>query len=43
MAFIIVAEVVVAVDVLYLGHRNIHNTVCYTELAPGRFKGLFSD
>ena len=27
----------------YLGHRNIQHTVCYTELAPGRFKGLFSD
>ena len=27
----------------YLGHRNIQRTVRYTELAPGRFKGLFSD
>ena len=27
----------------YLGHRNIQHTVRYTELAPGRFKGLFSD
>jgi len=27
----------------YLGHRNISNTVRYTELAPGRFKGLWQD
>ena len=27
----------------YLGHRNISNTVRYAELAPGRFKGLWSD
>jgi len=27
----------------YLGHRSIQHTVRYTELAPGRFKGLFSD
>ncbi len=25
----------------YLGHRNIQHTVRYTELAPGRFKGLW--
>lgn len=25
----------------YLGHRNITHTVRYTELAPGRFKGLW--
>jgi site-specific recombinase XerD len=25
----------------YLGHRNIAHTVRYTELAPGRFKGLW--
>jgi integrase len=25
----------------YLGHRNISNTVRYTELAAGRFKGLW--
>ena len=27
----------------YLGHRNIQHTVRYTELAPGRFKDLWSD
>jgi site-specific recombinase XerD len=27
----------------YLGHRSITHTVRYTELAPGRFKGLFAD
>jgi type 1 fimbriae regulatory protein FimB/type 1 fimbriae regulatory protein FimE len=27
----------------YLGHRNIANTVRYTELSAGRFKGLFRD
>jgi site-specific recombinase XerD len=27
----------------YLGHRNISNTVRYTELASGRFKGLWKD
>ena len=27
----------------YLGHRNISNTVRYTELAPGRFKILWKD
>jgi integrase len=27
----------------YLGHRSIANTVKYTELAPGRFKGLWKD
>jgi integrase len=27
----------------YLGHRNISNTVRYTELAPGRFKNLWKD
>jgi type 1 fimbriae regulatory protein FimB len=27
----------------YLGHRSIQHTVKYTELAPGRFKGLFKD
>ncbi|MER3436090.1 MAG: hypothetical protein C4288_22665 [Leptolyngbya sp. ERB_1_1] len=25
----------------YLGHKNIQHTVRYTELAPGRFKGLW--
>jgi integrase len=25
----------------YMGHRSIANTVRYTELAPGRFKGLW--
>ena len=27
----------------YLGHRNISNTVRYTELSANRFKGLFRD
>ena len=27
----------------YLGHRNISNTVRYTELSTARFKGLFHD
>jgi len=27
----------------YLGHRNIQNTVRYTELAPGRFKDFWKD
>lgn len=27
----------------YLGHRNISNTVRYTELAAGRFKDFFAD
>lgn len=27
----------------YLGHRNINHTVRYTEIAPERFKGLFSN
>lgn len=27
----------------YLGHKNIQHTVRYTELAPGRFKGLWDD
>jgi integrase len=27
----------------YLGHRNISNTVRYTELAPNRFRGLWRD
>jgi type 1 fimbriae regulatory protein FimB/type 1 fimbriae regulatory protein FimE len=27
----------------YLGHRNISNTVRYTELAPDRFRGLWKD
>jgi len=27
----------------YLGHRSIQHTVRYTELAPGRFQGLFHD
>ncbi len=27
----------------YLGHRNISNTVRYTELAPSRFRGLWKD
>jgi len=27
----------------YFGHRNIQNTVIYTELAPGRFKDFWSD
>jgi type 1 fimbriae regulatory protein FimB/type 1 fimbriae regulatory protein FimE len=27
----------------YLGHRNISNTVRYTELAPGRFRDLWKD
>lgn len=26
----------------YLGHRNIQNTERYTQLAPGKFKGLWS-
>ena len=26
----------------YLGHKNIAHTVRYTELAPGRFKDLWS-
>jgi type 1 fimbriae regulatory protein FimB len=26
----------------YLGHKNIENTVRYTKLAPGKFKGLWS-
>jgi len=25
----------------YLGHKNIQNTVQYTELAPGRFKDFW--
>ena len=25
----------------YLGHRAIQNTVCYTQLAPGQFDGLW--
>jgi integrase len=27
----------------YLGHASISSTVVYTELAPGRFRGLFRD
>jgi len=27
----------------YLGHRNIQNTVRYSALAPGRFKGFWQD
>ena len=27
----------------YLGHRNIQNTVRYTNLAPGRFKNFWQD
>ena len=27
----------------YLGHRNIQHTVCYTELAPDRFKKFWND
>lgn len=27
----------------YLGHVNIQHTVTYTQLAPGRFAGLFED
>jgi hypothetical protein len=27
----------------YLGHRNISNTVRYTELAASRFKNLWKD
>jgi integrase len=27
----------------YLGHRNIQNTMRYTELSPTRFKGLWDD
>jgi site-specific recombinase XerD len=27
----------------YLGHRNIHHTVRYTELSPTRFKNLWRD
>jgi integrase len=27
----------------YLGHRNIQNTVRYSELAPGRFAGFWQD
>jgi site-specific recombinase XerD len=27
----------------FLGHRSIQHTVRYTELAPGRFNGLFKD
>lgn len=27
----------------YLGHRNIQNTVRYTQLSPTAFRGLFSD
>ena len=27
----------------YLGHRNISNTVRYTELTAGRFKNLWKD
>jgi site-specific recombinase XerD len=27
----------------YLGHRNIQHTVRYTELAPDRFKGFWTD
>ena len=27
----------------YLGHRNIQHTVCYTELAPDRFKDFWRD
>lgn len=27
----------------YLGHRNIQNTVRYSALAPGRFKGFWRD
>lgn len=27
----------------YLGHKNIHHTVRYTELVPGRFDGFWKD
>jgi type 1 fimbriae regulatory protein FimB/type 1 fimbriae regulatory protein FimE len=27
----------------YLGHRNVSNTVRYTELAAGRFNNLWKD
>jgi type 1 fimbriae regulatory protein FimB/type 1 fimbriae regulatory protein FimE len=27
----------------YLGHRNIQNTVCHTQLSPGRFKDFWRD
>jgi type 1 fimbriae regulatory protein FimB/type 1 fimbriae regulatory protein FimE len=27
----------------YLGHRNIQNTVRYSELAPGRFARFWQD
>ena len=27
----------------YVGHRNISHTVCYTELAPCRFKQFWKD
>jgi len=27
----------------YLGHKNIAHTVCYTELAPDRFKAFWKD
>jgi type 1 fimbriae regulatory protein FimE len=27
----------------YLGHRNIHHTVRYIELAPGRFDEFWTD
>lgn len=28
---------------VYLGHKNIQNTVRYTELSPNRFKGFWDD
>ena len=27
----------------YMGHKNIHNTVKYTDMAAGRFKDFFGD
>jgi len=27
----------------YLGHKNIQNTVRYTEMAANRFKGFWND
>jgi len=27
----------------YLGHKNIHHTVRYTELSPDRFRGFWQD
>lgn len=27
----------------FMGHRNVNHTLIYTQLAPGRFKGLFTN